>query len=311
MTQRWNPTAYTRDAAFVFESSHDLVDWLDPKPGERILDLGCGTGEHVARIAARDARPVGLDASTEMIATAKATHPALEFIVGDGQTLRYEHAFDAVFSNAALHWMPNADAVAQGVARALVEGGRFVLEMPEARNVARVIDAFDTALCEIAGQRFDRKRWYFPTLGEHAARLEAAGFDVVLARVFPRPSFVPHQGSQSGLELWLELFANDILDALGAKRRDVIRRTEEHARVLERDGGFELDYVRLRMEARKSSQQARRVGAQSGMRTANAPKYARPSAFGRATSRKSKGDPDDTNKAPEKTNAGTNVESVT
>lgn len=251
MTHRWNPDAYKRDAAFVFQSSNDLVDWLDPKEGERVLDLGCGTGDHAAVIDARGARVVGLDASPDMIARARRDHPAIDFVVGDGEALTFDRAFDAVFSNAALHWMTRADDVARGIARALVPGGRLVLEMPEAENIARVVEAFDRALVEVVGTHFDRGRWYFPSLGEHAARLERVGLRVTSAYVFPRPSFVADQGDASGLELWLRLFVPDALDALGDRVRAVLTRTEEHAAALRRADGFELDYVRLRMEARK------------------------------------------------------------
>jgi trans-aconitate methyltransferase len=251
MTQRWNPGDYSRDAAFVYESSHDLVAWLDPKPDERILDLGCGTGVHAAEIARRGARVLGVDSSEEMIAAARRDHPSLDFVVGNGEALDYTNAFEAVFSNAALHWMTKADAVAAGISRSLVRGGRFIFEMPEARNVRCVVDAFDRALEEVVTRRFDRSRWYFPTVGEHAKRLETAGLRVVTARVFPRPSFVAERDGRSGLHVWLRLFANDVLESLGDDVAEVMRRAEHHAASLAREGGHELDYVRMRMEARK------------------------------------------------------------
>jgi len=249
---QWNPEAYRSSASFVFDSSHDLVDWLDPQPGEAILDLGCGTGEHAARIAARGAVPLGLDRSEAMIEAARAAHPAppaIEWAVGDGQELSYVERFDGVFSNAALHWMTRADDVARGVARALCPGGRFVLEMPEVTNVARTIDAIDRALAECVGQRFDRSRWYFPTLDQHTACLERADLRVTSAYVFERPSFVADRADASGLRVWLELFANDLLEALGDRAGDVVACAEEHARSLRTDGGYTLDYVRLRMKA--------------------------------------------------------------
>ena len=251
--QRWSPAQYARDAAFVYESSNDLVVWLDPKPDERILDLGCGTGVHVEAIAARGAHPTGLDGSAAMIDAAKRAYPEREFVVGDGQMLGYEHAFDAVFSNAALHWMTRADDVARGVARALVPGGRFVFETAEASNVRAVIAAFDGAMHAVTGQHFDTSRWYFPTLGEHATRLERTGFDVAHAYTFARPSFVADVDGTSGLHLWFRLFANDVLEALGDAEPAVIADAERRAQALRVEGGYSLDYVRLRMKATKRS----------------------------------------------------------
>src|SRR5689334_2078398 len=131
--QLWNPADYERSASFVFRTSESLVDELAPRPGERILDLGCGTGVHAAAMASRGAHVVGLDRSAEMITAARVAHPGVSFVVGDGAALAYDGAFDAVFSNAALHWMTRADDVARGIARALAPGGRLVLEMAEAR----------------------------------------------------------------------------------------------------------------------------------------------------------------------------------
>lgn len=261
MTTTWDPDAYARDAAFVYRSSDDLVLELDPRPGERVLDLGCGTGEHVAAIAARGAHVVGLDASEAMIAAARRAHPGHDFVVGDGQALTYDGAFDAVFSNAALHWMTRADDVANGVFRALAPGGRFVLEIPEARNVRVAVEALDRAMREVVGRPFDRSRWYFPTLGEHASRLERAGLVVGRAYVFPRPSFVADRDGASGLHLWYRLFVNDVLDALGDAAAEVVAHAERHATSLRRDSGHALDYVRLRMHAGRPAASASTDGS--------------------------------------------------
>ena len=122
--QAWNPSHYDRAGAFVPKLAADLIELLAPQPGERVLDLGCGTGDLTAQLAERGARVIGLDASTEMVNEARRKHPTLDFVVGDGQELRFEQELDGVFSNATLHWMPRADAVARGVARALRPGLR-------------------------------------------------------------------------------------------------------------------------------------------------------------------------------------------
>jgi len=139
--QAWNPVHYDRAGAFVPQLGSDLIELLAPRPGERVLDLGSGTGDLTARLAASGARPLGLDASSEMVSAAAAKYPQLSFVVGDGQELAYVEEFDAVFSNATLHWMPRAEDAANGIARALRPGGRFVAELGGARCVQTVRDA--------------------------------------------------------------------------------------------------------------------------------------------------------------------------
>src|SRR6185369_10626891 len=147
--QSWNPAHYDRAGAFVPKLAGDLIDLLAPRPAERVLDLGCGTGDLTQGLAAAGARALGVDASADMIAEARRKHPNLSFEVGDGQELRFDAEFDAVFSNAALHWMPRAQDVAVGVARALRPGGRFIAEFGGARCVATVRNAVHASLNEL------------------------------------------------------------------------------------------------------------------------------------------------------------------
>ena len=121
--QAWNPVHYDRAGAFVPKLATDLIELLAPRPGERVLDLGSGTGDLTAQLAAAGAIPLGVDASSDMVSEAARKHPNLSFRVGDGQELSYVEEFDAVFSNATLHWMPRAEDVARGVARALRPAG--------------------------------------------------------------------------------------------------------------------------------------------------------------------------------------------
>jgi trans-aconitate methyltransferase len=139
MTDRWDSSLYDDRHSFVWNKSGDLIDLLAPRAGERILDLGCGTGHLTAEIAARGAEVTGLDSSVSMIAQARQNYPKLKFVLADASEFRFEHPFDAVFSNAALHWMPNAGEVIECVERTLKARGRFVLEMGGKGNIARIV----------------------------------------------------------------------------------------------------------------------------------------------------------------------------
>ncbi|MEP7053092.1 MAG: methyltransferase domain-containing protein [Pseudomonadota bacterium] len=248
--QAWNPTQYDRAGAFVPKLAADLVELLLPQPGERLLDLGCGTGDLTAQLAASGATVLGVDASIDMVKEARRKHPSLRFDVGDGQELRFESEFDAVFSNATLHWMPRADDVASGVARALRPGGRFVAEFGGAKCVQTVRDAVKDELRERGVQGYSTPNWFFPTVPQYARVLEQAGLFVRTALWFERPTRL--EGA-AGLENWLELFCLPLLNALGDRRAEVVRGVEERCQeALFRDGSWWLDYTRLRVVASKA-----------------------------------------------------------
>jgi trans-aconitate methyltransferase len=247
--QTWNPQHYDRAGAFVPRLAADLLELLAPKAGERVLDLGAGTGDLTSKLAEAGAVPLGLDASRDMVAEARRKHPSLRFLVGDGQELTFEEEFDAVFSNATLHWMPRADAVVAGVYRALVHGGRFVAECGGARCVQTVRDALAAELSErgIAGHR--PPSWFFPSVAQYTRLLDEAGFFVRTATWFERPTAL---AGEQGLASWLELFCLPLLNALGERRAEVVAGVERRCRAsLFRDGTWWLDYTRLRVVAEK------------------------------------------------------------
>jgi trans-aconitate methyltransferase len=270
--QKWDPSLYGARASFVHRMAADLVDLLAPRPGEHVLDLGCGPGDLTATIQAAGATVVGLDASAAMIDAARRRHGASgpAFVVGDGQALDYESAFDAVFSNAALHWMPRADAVARGVARALRPGGRFVAEFGGHGCIAQVRAGVSEALRRRGEDPAAWLQWYFPNVAEYVAVLAAAGFDVRFAHRFDRPT--PVEGDD-GLAAWLRTFLPRLEEKLGAEWPAFAREVEascapallrevpdvrDVADVADvenvpgaRDGArvWVLDYVRLRVVA--------------------------------------------------------------
>ncbi|AWN23559.1 SAM-dependent methyltransferase [Deinococcus irradiatisoli] len=241
----WNAEHYRDRHAFVYESSRDLVSgWLRPQPGERILDLGSGSGELTAQIAESGAQVTGVDASGEMIAAARARHPGVTFEVREAHALPYRRDFEAVFSNAALHWMKPLEPVVAGMAAALVPGGRVALEMGGGANVKAVRQAVEQALGDLGLSALPHP-WIFPSPAELAALLEGAGLMVERLHLFRRPSRL---SGEDGLRAWLTGFASGWLAPLtGEERAAVIGRAEQLARPQLWNGElWTADYVRLR-----------------------------------------------------------------
>jgi len=246
---RWDPALYDRRAAFVSQAASDLLDWLEPRPGEVILDLGCGTGELAMAIAARGADVVGLDASAEMIAVARERAPALEWLVGDGQALAFDGRFDAVFSNAALHWMTRAEAAAGGIARALKPGGRLVAEFGGVGCVGTVCAAVAAELAARGDDPARWLRWYFPTIAAYAKVLESVGLEPRTMTLFDRPTRLT---GDDGLRDWLQIFLAPLMEHLRSDARAFTESVESRCRPRLFDGAdWILDYVRLRLRAVK------------------------------------------------------------
>jgi trans-aconitate methyltransferase len=245
-TQSWDAGLYDGRHAFVWRHGAALVEVLAPQPGERVLDLGCGTGHLTAAIAAAGAHVVGLDHSADMLAQARHAYPHLDFLQGDARDFALGQPCDAVFSNAALHWVRPPEAVVRCVYAALKPGGHFVAEFGGHGNVAAVTAALRAA--GRLGVRSEVPAWYFPSVGEYAALLEAVGLEVRSAALFDRPT--PLEGP-SGLRDWVAMFARSALDAVPAERREeFLRAVEDAARpALYRDGGWFADYRRLRVVA--------------------------------------------------------------
>lgn len=252
-SNQWDPKRYEERARFVGEGGRPLVELLSPRPGERILDLGCGTGKLTHALASASASVLGVDASKDMIAEARAAYPELDFALERGEALPYDGEFDAIFSNAALHWMPRAGDVARSMFHALRPGGRVVAELGGFENVKAVRAAVGCGFEAIGREHVAWNPWYFPRLGEYAAVLETAGFVVRFARWFERPSPMPDRAERSGIADWLFLFATELCESLSADERPrFFAAVERHARPsLFRDGTWWIDYVRLRIEAQK------------------------------------------------------------
>ncbi|ROO27386.1 type 11 methyltransferase [Salinisphaera orenii MK-B5] len=245
----WDAEAYGRHARFVADRAASLVDWLAPAPGERILDLGCGDGALSERIAAHGADVLGLDSSMALLAAARER--GLSVQAGDGQRLAFTQAFDAVFSNAALHWMKSdPDAVIAGVYAALKPGGRFVAEFGVAGNVAPIREALRAEAAARGREPDALDPWVFPAPKTYLKQLETAGFSIERDDCFERPTPLP-----GDIDDWLTTLARPFVHAFAAgdDRRDYIRAVRARlAPVMQdADGHWTAPYVRLRFVARR------------------------------------------------------------
>jgi trans-aconitate 2-methyltransferase len=250
----WDARRYEQQYSFVWSLAAGLVEILDPQPGERILDVGCGTGQLTEIIARSGADVTGMDRDETMIAQAREHFPSIRFVVADAAqftlaSLQASAPFDAIFSNAALHWMKPPERAAASMAQALRRGGRLVAEFGGQDNIAAISVALTQAL-EEHGHRDWRERypWYFPGIGEYASLLEAQGFRVTSAAHFDRPTELK---GENGMENWVQMFGTVFLQVASEKERhSIIRRVEELTRpVLYRNGRWWADYRRLRITA--------------------------------------------------------------
>lgn len=243
--QSWNPEQYRANAAFVAELGKPVLDLLAPSATDRVLDLGCGDGSLTVELARLGCAVVGVDSSENMIEAARGS--GVEAHVMDGTNLEFASEFDAVFSNAALHWMKPPEDVLAGVWRALKPGGRFVGEFGGSGNVGTIIRAIEAAL-EARGHRAVCP-WFFPTPEQYSALLRQAGFEVRSTELFTRPTPLPED-----MRGWLETFAGSYFAAIEEKEREelvseIVETLDPQSR--DEKGRWVADYVRLRFSAEK------------------------------------------------------------
>jgi trans-aconitate methyltransferase len=246
--QRWSAQRYAETAHFVPMLGAPVLEMLAPAAGERILDLGCGDGVLTEKIRGAGATVVGVDAAPEMVAAARSR--GIDASVMDGQRLAFADEFDAVFSNAALHWMRDQEAVLAGVQRALKPGGRFVAEMGGHNNTAAIIVALSAVLARRGIDARSFNPWYFPSADAYREKLEDAGFVVEHIAIIPRPTTLP-----AGIEPWLDTFAEDFLGAVAKQDRTRLRGDVADLLrpvLMDERGTWIADYVRLRFRAIRS-----------------------------------------------------------
>ncbi len=247
MTQTWIAQDYAQNAAFVHGLAGGVIEWLDAKPDEFILDLGCGDGQLTQRIAAAGVRVAGVDASQNMLAAARSR--GIDTYEGNAESLPFaDRSFNAVFSNAVLHWVRGQDSMMAEVRRVLKPGGRFVAEMGGHGNVAAVRVAFMAVLARHGYSYPEEGVNYFPTPHAYSRRLVSHGFHVERIELIPRPTPLP----ESGMTGWLRTFRRGVLDGLPKAIRETV--VEETAALLapalrDDEGKWTADYVRLRFIA--------------------------------------------------------------
>ena len=248
---KWDAGLYDDKHSFVWKMAEGLLELLAAQPGEKVLDIGCGTGHLTAKIAASGALVTGVDRSPVMVRQAREAYPGIRFEVGDAMEIPLDDEFDAAFSNATLHWIKEPERVAAEIARLLRPGGRFVAEFGGERNIAALVGATERAWTKLQFPGPMPNPWYYPSLGEYAVVLEEQGLAVTYGLLFERPT--PLEEGEDGLRNWLRMFGGAIFEGLSEKQRDeFIGETVREARAeLFQDGQWVIDYRRLRVVAKK------------------------------------------------------------
>lgn len=249
-TDQWQPGLYDGKHSFVWKLGASVIDLLAPQSGERILDIGCGTGQLTARIAESGATVVGLDNSQAMIDEARRLYPQIDFQTADAHEFAFDETFDAVFSNAALHWIQEPRKVVDCVSRSLKADGRLAAEFGGHGNVRHLTDAIETASESVPGERLPHP-WYFPSIVEFGTVLQQHGLELTQAAMIDRPT--PLEGDD-GLKNWVRMFGQHWLAKIPLEQHDdFLTEVEEIARPnLLRDSIWYADYRRIRIVARKS-----------------------------------------------------------
>lgn len=243
----WNPILYDHKHAFVSDYGKDLIELLDPKPNENILDLGCGTGELAYSLYKRSSNVVGVDQSKKMIMQAKDKYPQINFLIKDATNLEYDSEFDSVFSNATLHWIKEAEQALISIYKSLKRYGRFVAEFGGKGNVQMITNELISQFKNVGlDDHFSEIPWCFPSIGEYSSLMEKVGFRVTFAQHFDRPTILE---GHHGLRNWIEMFCSDMFKGIDEiKKIEIITRVEENLKnVLFIDGHWIADYKRIRV----------------------------------------------------------------
>lgn len=228
----WDVERYEARHAYVWNYGRGVIDWLDPQPGETILDLGCGAGQLTNEIAAKGAHVTGIDSAPSMVAQSRINYPNVVFQLADACTMTFDNQFDAVFSNAVLHWVRPPEIAAHNIARALKPGGRFICEFGGKGNVASILKV-------AAGHTPD---WFYPSIAEYSKILEASGLEVLEATLFDRPTKL--EGAD-GMEDWLKMFVKALTGDALAQAVELLRPTQWNG------DHWTVDYRRIRVKAVK------------------------------------------------------------
>lgn len=245
-TDQWNANLYDKNHSFVTKYGNSLIEVLAPRKGERILDLGCGTGDLAKKIFDQGVHVIGIDKSNNMITQALEKYPEIPFFVQDATQLPYTNEFDAVFSNATLHWVTKPKQALDGIYKSIKQGGRFIAEFGGKGNVQSIIDEINHQL----GRDITDSPWYYPSIGEYSSLMEEVGFRVTFAQHYDRPT--PLEGP-NGLKNWIKMFALSFFRGLDEEEQEeIIKRIEHQLKPkLFQDNQWIVDYKRIRVIAVK------------------------------------------------------------
>ncbi len=253
-TNIWKVNLYNQKHSFVYEYGQELIQFLDPQEDECILDLGCGSGQLTNEISKSGARVIGIDSSNEMVSEAKNNYPNLQFFVKDATSFQFERPFDAIFSNAVLHWVKNSKSAILSMYENLKPGGRLVLEFGGKDNVKTIIESVKNSLKQRGYiKNTTIKNWYFPTINEYTILLENNGFEVNFAQLYDRPTELTD--SKNGIKDWIKMFGSYYFVDVPVEEKNII--LEEIQKDLREkcfiDGKWYADYRRIRVMARKNT----------------------------------------------------------
>ena len=247
----WDPVLYDQKHSFVAKYGEDVLRWLDPQEGEKILDVGCGTGTLTAKIGEDGASVVGIDASSEMIAKAKTAFPDIQFFVKVATDFSFSESFDAAFSNATFHWIKEQGKAIQCIYNNLRPGGRFVYEMGAKHNIENIHDALKKVL---ADEGFEENTQielnYFSSPAEQAVLLEGAGFTIAKIIQFERPTELT---GEDGMKNWIIQFCHPFFNNIPHKKAaDIIDQSVSILKETNYENGkWYADYIRLRIKVIK------------------------------------------------------------
>lgn len=251
---QWNPELYNQKHNFVFEYGESLIDLLQPNAKESVLDLGCGAGQLTHQISLITKNVVGLDQSGAMIQSARAQFPQLDFHQGDAADFHFKEPFDAIFSNATLHWVQDYHSAIKCMYNNLKSGGRIVVEFGGKGNIYHIITAMRKILKQYGfPEQAKREQWFFPSIGEYAPALEQAGFELSMAQLYDRPTLLAD--SQTGIIDWLGMFGAFFFEGISANEIEKIKTDIQQLLkpILFKKGNWYADYRRIRIVAFKKT----------------------------------------------------------
>ncbi|MEP3210207.1 MAG: methyltransferase domain-containing protein [Maribacter sp.] len=250
LAHKWDAQLYNNKHSFVYDFGASLIELLDPKPEERILDLGCGSGELTHKIKELSQAVVGMDKSVEMIQRAQTQFPFIDFVVGDASDFHFEQGFDAIFSNAALHWVIQYKQAIRCMYEGLKEGGRMVVEFGGKDNVKTIVGQLRQSLLKRGFvKQSELELWYFPSIGEYTLALEAVGFKVSFAQWYDRPTALAD--GATGIKDWLVMFCKPFLEGVDdASVFEIMNEVQASLKPkLFKNGKWYADYKRIRIVA--------------------------------------------------------------